>query len=139
MLIEILLILSLSTLLVGLFYLPGIKTDLNFADEGYLWYGTLKVLEGEVPIRDFRAYDPGRYYWLALWMRALGRTLMSLRIGLLVTQIGALTAGLTAVYIATHEARIRLNSSEIFSSHSQMVRWNACVMFFIRALLGWPA
>ena len=104
MLIEILLLLSLSTLLVGVFYLPGIKTDLNIADEGYLWYGTLKVLEGEVPIRDFRAYDPGRYYWLALWMGGLGRTLMSLRIGLLITQIGALTAGLTAVYIATDEA-----------------------------------
>ena len=98
---ELLTIFTLATILVGLFYLPAIKTGINLADEGYLWHGTLRVLAGEIPIRDFRAYDPGRYYWCALWMYFLGHNLLSLRIVMLITQLLALTIGLAAVHIAT--------------------------------------
>lgn len=34
-------------------------------DESYLWYGTRRVLQGQVPLRDFRSYEPGRYWFCA--------------------------------------------------------------------------
>jgi len=50
------------------------------ADEGYLWYGTLRVLEGRVPVRDFRSYEPGRYLWCAPFVLGVGRGILGVRV-----------------------------------------------------------
>jgi len=67
------------------------------ADEGYLWYGALRTLDGEVPLRDFRSYEPGRYYWCALWMLALGRGIVPLRVAVHAFYFIGLTCGLLAL------------------------------------------
>ncbi|NNE72956.1 MAG: hypothetical protein HKN26_04780 [Acidimicrobiales bacterium] len=51
------------------------------ADEGYLWYGVLEVLRGAMPVRDFRSYEPGRYWVLAPFLWVGRRGLLAVRIG----------------------------------------------------------
>ncbi len=99
--VTFLYVLLLSAGFLAVLYIPHIKTGLNLMDEGYLWYGSLKVLDGAVPIRDFRAYDPGRYYWCGLWMWLFGRGLLSLRISALVAGLLGLAIGTSAVFLVT--------------------------------------
>jgi hypothetical protein len=46
---------------------------LDLGDEGFIWYAALAAARGEVPLRDFRSYDPGWSYWIAGWFALLGR------------------------------------------------------------------
>lgn len=69
----------------------------NHADEGFLWEGVLRTLQGKVPIRDFYSYDPGRYYWCALLSPVTGSGLVGVRAALAVLHGLALFAALVAV------------------------------------------
>jgi hypothetical protein len=70
----------LALLLIGV--VRRLHRGISLADEGYLIYGTLALMRGEVPIRDFRAYDPGRYLWCALFFRLFGPGFVTGRIAM---------------------------------------------------------
>jgi len=78
------------------FILQG-NIGISLADEGFLWYGAWRTSLGDIHVRDFMAYDPGRYYWSALWMKMFGEGIMSLRISIALFQAMGLACGLLAL------------------------------------------
>ena len=54
-------------------------------DEGIVLQGAQRVLEGEVPYRDFFSFfTPGSYYWLALFFKVFGSSILVARAVLMV-------------------------------------------------------
>lgn len=78
---------------LGWFFLDG-DVGVNFSDEGYLWYGTHAMRAGQVPMRDFQGYDPGRYCWTTAWSYVLGDGLVPMRLACTLFGILGVTAGL---------------------------------------------
>jgi len=114
--------LAVSGLVVWLAFAWQGNVGISLWDEGFLWYGTQRVLLDEVPILDFMAYDPGRYYWSATFIEIFGDNgIMSVRSAAAVFQALGLFTGL--LLLATSEKRER--PSLIFSvlSAAVLVMW----------------
>lgn len=85
----------LSATMVVLTFLVQGDAGLNLHDEGFLWYGAIRTALGEVPIRDFQSYDPGRYYWSVIWFKLIGSDgILALRVSQAAFQFLGLTATL---------------------------------------------
>lgn len=93
-----------SALIVALIFLTQGNVGFNLEDEGFLWYGTIRTALGDVPIRDFQSYDPGRYYWGALWFKLLRSDgIIALRISQAVFQFIGVTIALLLVRRVTRK------------------------------------
>ncbi|NOT53460.1 MAG: hypothetical protein HOP18_02535 [Deltaproteobacteria bacterium] len=94
---EVLLTFLLALGLVSVnFWLQG-RVGINFSDEGFLWYGAAQTVAGQVPVRDFQSYDPGRYYWIDLWSPVFGTGLVGVRLAVAVFHLGGVFLGLLVV------------------------------------------
>ncbi|MBI3342163.1 glycosyltransferase family 39 protein [Candidatus Curtissbacteria bacterium] len=76
-----------------IYLLVGIKQFASVYDEGLVVYGAKKVLDGQIPYRDFWSlYPPGQFYTLADLFKIFGTNLFTERIfGTIVQSLVALT------------------------------------------------
>lgn len=70
---------------------------LNLADEGFLWYGVERTLEGELALRDFQSYEPGRYWWVAGWCTLFDSGIADVRFAVMLFGAVGLFFGLRVV------------------------------------------
>lgn len=92
---------TIAVLLFAVRFASQSRIDLGLQDEGFLWYGAQAVLRGDVPLVDFRSYDPGRYYASAAMMAAFGDGIVAMRAALSVVGAFGLFLGLLAATRAT--------------------------------------
>ncbi len=108
-----------SFVVFALFLWQGHK-GFNLWDEGFLWYGAQRVMQGELPIRDFMSYDPGRYYWSAALMSLWGDNgIMALRGVVAVFQAMGLFIGLLLIARSVKTQ----NFSYLFLSAITLAAW----------------
>ncbi|MFL1557105.1 hypothetical protein [Pseudomonas sp. O11] len=106
--VNSLVLLALSTAFVAGNFLWQGHDGFNLWDEGFLWYGAQQIIADEVPIRDFMAYDPGRYYWSAAYFSLVGDTgIIALRTAVAVFQVAGLYAGLWTISIALRQHKAK--------------------------------
>lgn len=113
---------GVSALITWLMFTLQGQTGFSLWDEGFLWYGVQRILQGDLPIRDFFAYDVGRYLWLALGMTVWGDNgLVAFRFGLATMQI------------------VVLMSALLLFRRTALSLWAIPIVSLVISLWAWPA
>src|SRR5215472_13964116 len=85
-------------LCAGLYLLPFMRVLLPAEDQGTMLYGAVRVMEGQLPSRDFfEVMGPGTFWWLALFLKLFGTNWFATRVSLMVTSL----ATATLMYVLT--------------------------------------
>lgn len=111
---ELLMCVVVAALLAAAMFALSFDAELS-QDEAYVWYGALRTLEGQVPLRDFRAYEPGRYYWCALWMLFFGDGIVAVRVAAHAFFLLGLCAALAGLRIAGIEWSVAIAAGIVLS------------------------
>lgn len=121
---HILLCLLVSAVVVACSFIWQGRVGFNMGDEGFLWYGVQRVQAGEVPIRDFMSYDPGRYYWSVALMSLFGNNgIVAFRIAGAVFQFLGLFIGLLMLPVAETTLGIVRHSLAALVLTAWMFNW----------------
>ena len=119
---ELTLAILLSFLIsLSVFFLQW-RYGFNLGDEGWLWYVSQRTALGDVPLRDFFSYDPGRYYWSAAVFKVLGRSGFFEQ--LLANYLFAIV-GLALVYVAMFRAKLSRP-------------WRISILLLLGVVIGFP-
>lgn len=111
-----------ALLVVCLLFVEG-DIRIWLEDEGFFWYGVWRTSLGEVPILDFQAYDPGRYYWSGTLAYLLGDGILDIRGFSALFQIVCLAMGmLAATRIVTSRWKLALVGVALVSWMSSRAR-----------------
>ena len=79
----------LFALCTSLYLLPFVRILLEGTDEGTLIYGAVRTVHGQILGRDFfEVVGPGTFYWLAIFFKLFGVTIMGVRVCLFITSLG---------------------------------------------------
>src|SRR5947208_9174343 len=93
-----------------------------WSDEGWLWYISQRTALGQVPLRDFFRYDPGRYYWSAAFFRLTGSSGLYQQI--LANYLFAII-GLAAAYFVMIRAGLARS-------------WGVAILLLLGVVIGFP-
>jgi hypothetical protein len=70
----------IGVVLALLWQWPGLYNGLNIYDEGIILFGAARIMNGELPYRDFwTQYSPGQYYFLAALFSVTGQSVLAAR------------------------------------------------------------
>ena len=131
-LIILVAVLAIVLMLPGLFYgLPG----------GKAITGGLRVLDGEVPYRDFWSmYAPGMFYFQALFFAIIGKTIVPQAVAVILIR----AMGAVLVFLITRRLGMARVPAIAIAVVVVVMQWqNQCICYFLSLLsistLGLPS